>query len=157
MHKEIAILLSIAWYIKVELLCTQQLLLYLIIGQFYKVPALKRDIDSQALNVYNVIYRNAQQSRFVIADTERCNIDGSVGTAVSYGAHNCQVNTMVSQGKVWTGKDAISITVQTKNMDWLQQTRQWHSRPATNLRCPRSFRRKPRIKFGRSSFLMNLY
>ena len=88
MRKEVAIPLSIAWYIKVELLCTQQLPPYMKVGQFDRVPALKRDNRQSGAECLQRHILKCKAEQFIIVDTERCNIDGRFGTLVSYGAHN---------------------------------------------------------------------
>ena len=59
-RKELAVVLIIIWYIKVEPLCTQQLPTYITMSQFLKVLSRNRDINKQLQKVYNVIYITIQ-------------------------------------------------------------------------------------------------
>ena len=68
--KEIATVLAIVWYIKVELLRTKQLPHYITYGTIDRVPPLMIDIHKQASFVYSHMYRkNDNASKCVIADT----------------------------------------------------------------------------------------
>ena len=114
-------MLSIVWYIKVELLCTQQLPPYITLSQFHKVPLPNRDIDHREQNVYNAIYYNTEKNNSVVAGTGSDTIDGRFGTIMLYDAVNCQVDALVSPGSVWKDKNVIPMTVHMQNMGRLQR------------------------------------
>ena len=54
--KEVAIVLAIVWYIKVELLRCKQLPSYITYTNMDLVPKIKADIQKQAFLVYSNIY-----------------------------------------------------------------------------------------------------
>ena len=88
--KEIATVLAIVWYIKVELLRTKQLPHYITYAGIDRVPALKADIHKQASFVYSNVYRKDNTvNKFFIADTGRSNLDGKVGSISSYDTNKC--------------------------------------------------------------------
>ena len=99
-----------------ELVRTQHLPPYMTMSQFHKVQFLNFDIGQQAQNIDNITYCNTKQSKFVLADTGSNTIDGMFGTIMSYDDVYCQVDTLISQGSVWTNKDAMPMTVHTQSM-----------------------------------------
>ena len=83
--KEIATVLAIMWYIKVELLRTKQLPHYITYGRIDKVPPLMTDIHKQASFVYSHLYRKDDNtSKCVIADTGKKNLDEKFSRISSY-------------------------------------------------------------------------
>ena len=88
--KEIATVLAIMWYIKVELFRTKQLPPYITYNNIDQIPPLRRDVRQQASCIYSRLYRkNDKASKFFIADTGQKNLDGKVGTISSYDAAKC--------------------------------------------------------------------
>ena len=95
--KEIATVLAIVWYIKLELLRTKQLPHYITYTGIDKVPQLSMDIYKQASSVYSRLYRKDDKaSKFFIADTGQRNLDGKVGTISSYNTVKCCYIVQVS-------------------------------------------------------------
>jgi len=82
--KELRYIIVIIWYIKVDLMRTRQLPEYVTMSHINKIPALRADIQKQALTTYNSVFRNPEQSRFVAADTGNKTIDGHRGTILFY-------------------------------------------------------------------------
>ena len=77
--KEVAIVLAILWYIKVELLRTKQLPSYITYTNMDRIPKLKADIQKQASRVYSNMYRkNDKVNNFFMADTGSSYLDGKV-------------------------------------------------------------------------------
>ena len=88
--KEVAIVLAIAWYIKVELLRTEQLPSYITYANMDRIPKLKADIQKQASLVYSNLYRKDDKvNQFFMADTGSSYLDGKVGRIRSYDAIRC--------------------------------------------------------------------
>ena len=86
--------LSIAWYIVVELLRTKQLPQYMTHTTIHRVPSLRADIHNQAAKVYTEIFRTADTvNKFYVADTGNNHIDGKVGAIFSYDTDRCDYAT----------------------------------------------------------------
>ena len=98
--KEIATVLAIVWYIKVEFLRTKQLPPYITYTQKDKVPQLRRDVHQQASSIYSRLHRNNDKaSKFFIADIGQKNLDRKVGAISSYDAVKCCYIVQVSDNK----------------------------------------------------------
>ena len=76
---ELATILTIAWYIQVELIRTKQVPSYLTYTQMQKFPAFQKEVANQASIVYNDMYRDTQFSQFILCDTRNNQLDGKFG------------------------------------------------------------------------------
>ena len=90
---EIATILSIAWFIQMELLRTNQVHSRFTFTQMQKFPTLQRDVAKQASRVYNDMYRDRTNSQFIFCDTGNDQLDGRIGyvdwsDTVSLGYHS---------------------------------------------------------------------
>ena len=81
---ETAMLLSIAWYIQMALIRSNQLSHQYSLSQLKRVGTLQKHVAHQAIRVYNEVYRDTKSSQFVVVDTGNVNLDGRIGTIVSY-------------------------------------------------------------------------
>ena len=115
------------WYIKVDLLRTNQLPKYIIFSGIEKVPKLKPDIQQQALNVYGNIFRKDDiVNMFFIQDTGQKHLDGKVGVISSYDQVNCCYVTKVSPTNQWRTCGSLEMLLFSENMEPYR-----HVRPAT--------------------------
>ena len=130
--KEVAIVLSITCYIKVELLQTKQLPQYITYKGIYRVPRLKLEIQKKATNVYENLYRKGDNvNRFFIADTGQNHLDGSVGMISSYDTVNCRFVVKIGTSNQTTAYESTEMLLSPKNMEpytWF--------RGAWNVPCP---------------------
>ena len=94
--RERSTVLSIAWYIGVELLRTRQLPQYMTHTTLHRVPTLSADIHNQAAKVYTEIFRTDDTAnKFYVADTGNHHIDGKVGVILSYDTDRCDYVTRI--------------------------------------------------------------
>ena len=94
--RERLIVLSIVWYIIVELLRTKQLPQYMTHTTIDRVPSLRADIHNQAAKVYTEIFRTGDTvNKFYVADTGNRHIDGKVGVILSYDTERCDYVTRI--------------------------------------------------------------
>ena len=99
---EVAYIFTIIWYIKVELVRTKQLPTYMTFSQLDRVPALKKDIQSQALLVYDSVFRGGvERNKFCLANTGDAKVNGNVGIVTSYDSINSSFNTKSCSSNVW--------------------------------------------------------
>ena len=81
---ETAMVLSIAWYIQMSLIRSNQLPHQFSLSQLKRVSTLQKHVAHQAIRVYNEVYRDEKSSQFLVVDTGNVNLDGRIGTIVSY-------------------------------------------------------------------------
>ena len=94
--RERSTVLSIAWYIGVELLRTKQLPQFMTHTTIHRVPTLLADIHNQAAKVYTEIFRTDDTvNKFYVADTGNHHIDGKVGVILSYDTDRCDYVTRI--------------------------------------------------------------
>lgn len=113
-----AIVLAIAWYIKVELLRTKQLPQYITYTGIDRVPRLKGEIQKQATNVYENLYRKGDiVNKFFIADTGQNHLNGRVGMISSYDTVNCRFVVKVGTSNHTTTSESTEMLLPPKNME----------------------------------------
>ena len=116
--KEVAIVLALVWYIKVELLRTKQLPNYITYADMDRVPKLKADIQKQASLVYSNVYRKDDKvNKFFMADTGRNYLDGKVGMISSYDAIRCCYVAHVCKTSQWDSSVLMELSVSPENME----------------------------------------
>ena len=116
--KEVAIVLAIAWYIKVELLRTEQLPGYITYANMDRIPKLKADIQKQASLVYSNLYRKDDKvNQFFMADTGSSYLDGKVGRIRSYDAIRCCYVAHVCKTSQWDSSVLMELSVSPQNME----------------------------------------
>jgi len=116
--KEVAIVLAIAWYIKVELLRTKQLPQYITYTGIDRVPRLKGEIQKQATNVYENLYRKGDiVNKFFIADTGQNHLNGRVGMISSYDTVNCRFVVKVGTSNQRTTSESTEMLLPPENME----------------------------------------
>ena len=81
---EIATILSIAWFIQMELIRTGQVPSVWTLTQMQKVPLFQQGLIKQASTVYNNVYRDRESSQFILTDTGIDQLDGRIGYIDSY-------------------------------------------------------------------------
>ena len=88
--REIFIVLSITWYIGVELLRTKKLPPYISHKGINRVPCLTVDIQKQSAGVYTKLFRKDDiVKKKYVADTGDKHLDGKVGLITSYDFVKC--------------------------------------------------------------------
>ena len=76
---EIAMVLSVLWFIQMELIRTKQVSTHSTLTQMQKFPTLQRDVAKQASAIYNDMYRDRKSSQFILCDSGNDQLDGRVG------------------------------------------------------------------------------
>ena len=109
---ELATIVSLAWYIKMELFRTKQMPESITPTSFRYCTAMESEINLQALSVYNKIYRDQSLSRFVLSDSNQPDLDGCTGTILMYNSDTLQYQAIIQHQK--------SKSTQHVEMDWMQ-------------------------------------
>ena len=116
--KEIAIVVAIVWYVKVELLRTEQLPSYITYANMDRIPKLKADIQKQASLVYSNLYRKDDKvNQFFMADTGSSYLDGKVGRIRSYDSIRCCYVAHVCKTSQWDSSVLMELSVSPQNME----------------------------------------
>ena len=99
---EIAAILSIAWFIQMELIRTKQVHSRFTSTQMQKFPTLQRDVAKQASRVYNDMYRGRTNSQFIICDIGNDQLDGRIGYVDWFDADNLGYRSLSLQWNSWS-------------------------------------------------------
>jgi hypothetical protein len=86
-----------------------------------KIPALRADIQKQALTTYNSVFRNPEQSRFVAADTGNKTIDGHRGTILFYDETESKFRVVMSDNSTDEGKQSTPLLLSPENISHLRK------------------------------------
>lgn len=120
--RELRYILTIIWYIKVDLIRTQQLPTYMTFTQIDRVPALKENIESQASKVFRSLFRDEDKfSMFRLADTDIASDNGNIGTVTSYDFINSRFNTRTCPRNIWDSNAAVYQSHATEHMEPLHR------------------------------------
>ena len=109
---ELATIVSLAWYIKMELFRTKQMPESITPTSFRYCTDMEAEIKLQALSVYNDIYRDQSLSRFVLSDTNRPDLDGCRGTIQRYNQASLTYQATIQHRN--------SESTQNVRMEWMQ-------------------------------------
>jgi len=119
--KELRFILAMVWYFKIELIRTKQLPEYVTISQIDKIPSLIQDIKKQALLTYNMVFRDCDQSKIIILDTGREEIDGKAGMIDCYDPSQSKFKVMVSRRRGWDSEGTLPYLVSSENMNHVHE------------------------------------
>ena len=121
MTKELRFILAMVWYFKIELIRTKQLPEYVTISQIDKIPSLIQDIKKQALLTYNMVFRDCDQSKIIILDTGREEIDGKAGMIDCYDPSQSKFKVMVSRRRGRDSEGTLPYLVSSENMNHVHE------------------------------------
>lgn len=119
--KELASLVLIAWYIKVELIRTAQLPPYMTMNQISRHEPLQRDIDIHAKIVYDNVYRDKERSKFILCNHTNEKLNGKMGVITSYVKETNQFDVMISQNRYREEQSLIKLKVLSEHMEPVKQ------------------------------------
>lgn len=116
--RDVAIVLAIVWYIKVELLRSKQLPSYITYAGIDRVPKLKANIQKQASLVYSNLYRKDDKvNKFFMADTGHSHLDGKVGMISAYDTVKSCYMAQVCKMSQWDSAATMELAVSPENME----------------------------------------
>ena len=129
---EIATILSIAWFIQMELIRSAQVSPVWTLTQMQKVPNFQQDIIMQASTVYNRVYRDKKSSQFIFSDTGNEQLDGRIGYIDRYSNVRSGYHALLCQQGSSEVEMATPLWVRTENMT------------ATKHFIPREYNKEPK-------------
>ena len=113
--REVAVVLALAWYIKVELLRTKQLPQHFTYSRIDRAPLLKADIFNQARAMYGTLYRSDDHfNKFCIQDTGKKHLDGKIGMIRAYDTVNECFDVNVSKTNHWSASHCTEMSLSPK-------------------------------------------
>jgi hypothetical protein len=112
---EVATILSIAWYLKMELFRTEKLPQSMTPSLIRMVPALEQDVFRQAQDVYNKIYRDSDDSEFMIFDDTQQRLHKCFGKIQCYNKARVGYDAIVYLDK--TGMSGVPMLVKSEDME----------------------------------------
>ena len=121
---ELATILSIVWYLKMELFRTKKLPSYATPSQLDKLPAFQQEISNKATVVYNTVYRNVQHGQFVLADTGNDELDGRIGFIDWYDSVNVGYRAVVCPRGCSDQRNGRHMLVRPENMEHMTKIRE---------------------------------
>jgi len=121
---ELATILSIVWYLKMELFRTKKLPSYATPSQLDKLPAFQQEISNKATVVYNTVYRNVQHGQFVLADTGNDELDGRIGFVDWYDSVNVGYRAVVCPRGCSDQRNGRHMLVRPENMEHMTKIRE---------------------------------
>ena len=121
---ELATILSIVWYLKMELFHTKKLPSYATPSQLDKLPAFQQEISNRATVVYNTVYRNVQHGQFVLADTGNDELDGRIGFVDWYDSVNVGYRAVVCPRGCSDQRNGRHMLVRPENMEHMTKIRE---------------------------------
>lgn len=114
---ELATILSLAWFIQMELIRTNQVPTYFTLPQMQKLPTLQLDIMSQASSVYNDMYRDRKSSQFILCDTGNPHLDGRVGYVDWFDEIHVKYHVLVCGKGFSDYENTVPMTLRPENME----------------------------------------
>ena len=130
---EIATILSIAWFIQMELLRTNQVHSQFTFTQMQKFPTMQRDVAKQASRVYNDMYRDRTNSQFILCDIGNDQLDGRIGYVDWFDADNLGYRSLLCPKGSSDFGHSIPMLVKPENMQ------------AVTMVEPRKYNKKPKV------------
>ena len=113
---EIATILSIAWFIQMELIRTGQVPSVWTLTQMQKVPLFQQGLIKQASTVYNNVYRDRESSQFILTDTGIDQLDGRIGYIDSYNEVWVGYHSLLCERGSSNRNKSTSLFVKTEHM-----------------------------------------
>ena len=107
-----ATIVSIAWYIKMELFRTKQIPESITPSSFHYCNHMEVEVSRQALSIYNEVYRDQRFSRFVLLDTGRPDLEGRMGNITKYDKVSLTYQAVIQYRK--------NEVTQNVRMEWMQ-------------------------------------
>ena len=76
---EMAVIVSIAWMIQMEIIRLQLVPSYMTFTQMKKFSTFQQEVISQATGIFGKMYRNMEYGKFILTDTGNNHLDGRIG------------------------------------------------------------------------------
>ena len=114
---ELSTILSLAWFIQMELIRTFQVPSYFTLPQMQKVPTLQSDITKQASSVYNDMYRDRKSSQFILCDTENVHLEGRIGYVDWFDETIVKYHVLVCRKGFSDYENTVPMTLKPENME----------------------------------------
>lgn len=139
---EIDTIKSIGWYLQMMLLLTEQVHEHVTYTQLQRMPIFQEEISNHALLVYNNIFRHDDHRRFVILDTGNKELDGRIGTVLSYDTVRHGYQVLIDPKR--KDKSEHETFLKTMNMQPIRQTRKLGNikRDLTHIKVRHCFLRR---------------
>ena len=120
---ELVTILSIAWFIQVELIQTKQVPSYLTYTQMQKFPVFQKEIANQASIVYNDMYWDHQFSLFTLCDTINDQLNSTFGFVDWYDSNKTKFHVLLCHDGSSSFGSGTPATAKTEHMESVKKSR----------------------------------
>ena len=120
---ELVTILSIAWFIQVELIRTKQVPSYLTYTQMQKFPVFQKEIANQASIVYNDMYRDHEFSKFILCDTRNDQLNGKIGFVDWYDSNKTEFHVLLCHDGSSSFDRGTPATAKTEHMESVKKVK----------------------------------
>lgn len=114
---EVAAITSIGWYLQMELFRTNQVPSSMTPALLRYCPKMLQIITKQAQFVYNKVYRDHDNSKFVLTDTGRNDLDGRRGEICFYDNVSRGYQALIYPKQPSTSRSPMQMLVKMENME----------------------------------------